>query len=183
MRRHRRPAGTRPASPLQRRHADAQPGRRQLHVAAAKKGGKKGGGGNKKGPGSLMNPPKPAEPYLQVTRALKRSAQSLLGGVAPLSADSCQPCPTLLQTPVIMQNLLLVESHFRKTGRWAVTDRALSNAPCRCCGSDEQPAAVAALLLGGWQSRAVSCTLVRLTECWFEAAALSACVQSCGCRR
>ncbi|KAL4422185.1 hypothetical protein ABPG77_006426 [Micractinium sp. CCAP 211/92] len=61
-----------------------QQGRRQLHVVAAKKGGKKGGG-QKKGPGSLMNPPKPAEPWLQ--------------------------------TSVIMQNLLMIESHSRKTGR------------------------------------------------------------------
>jgi hypothetical protein len=90
---------------------------------AAKKGGKKGGGGNKKGPGSLMNPPKPAEPYLQVTRAavgawpccrLPRSIPLLLP-----AAHSCLPCRLPAQTPVIMQNLLLVESHFRKTGRWA----------------------------------------------------------------
>ncbi|EFN51034.1 hypothetical protein CHLNCDRAFT_141518 [Chlorella variabilis] len=81
-------AGCRPspaAAPAGRQQQQPR-GRRQLHVAAAKKGGKKGGGGGgKKGAGSLMNPPKPAEPYLQ--------------------------------NPVIMQNLLLVESHFRKTGR------------------------------------------------------------------
>ncbi|KAL4431366.1 hypothetical protein ABPG75_006622 [Micractinium tetrahymenae] len=59
-------------------------GRRQLQVVAAKKGGKKGSG-QKKGPGSLMDPPKPAEPWLQ--------------------------------TSVIMQNLLMIESHSRKTGR------------------------------------------------------------------
>lgn len=62
--RHRRSAGCQPGGgpvpPLAR-----PPVRRQLHVTAAKKGGKKGGG-QKKGPGSLMIPPKPVEPWLQV---------------------------------------------------------------------------------------------------------------------
>lgn len=55
-------AGCRPGAAVP---ALARPqSRRQLHVVAAKKGGKKGGG-QKKGPGSLMDPPKPAEPWLQ----------------------------------------------------------------------------------------------------------------------
>lgn len=59
-----------------------QQGRRQLHVVAAKKGGKKGGG-QKKGPGSLMNPPKPAEPWLQVP------ARCMLPGCLPCSCQCC----------------------------------------------------------------------------------------------
>ena len=48
---------------------------------------KKKSGSKKKGPGSLMDPPKPAHPYLE--------------------------------TDVIMQNLLMVESYKRKVGRCA----------------------------------------------------------------
>ena len=60
--------------------------RRQAHSLQAKK---KGGGGQKKGPGSLMDIPKPAAPYLD--------------------------------TDVVMQNLLMVESFSRFVGRQAHT--------------------------------------------------------------
>ncbi|PRW20316.1 MEKHLA domain-containing isoform A [Chlorella sorokiniana] len=79
-------AGCRPPRQAPSSSSSPAAARRQLVVVAAKKGGGgKKGSGQKKGPGSLMNPPKPAEPWLQ--------------------------------TQVIMDNLLLIESHFRKTGR------------------------------------------------------------------
>eukprot|EP00887_Chlorella_sp_A99_P008198 scaffold12.g8198.t1 len=59
------PAGAFAHRQQQRRAASQR--RRSLSVVAAKKGG---GGGGKKGPGSLMNPAKPAEPYLQTSNLL-----------------------------------------------------------------------------------------------------------------
>ena len=67
----------------------APPSRARLVTRAAKKGGG-GGGGSKKG-------------------TQKKGAGS--------PADPPKQAKPYLAAPVIMQNLLLIESHFRKTGR------------------------------------------------------------------
>lgn len=130
-------AGCRPArqAPSSRIPAAA---RRHLVVVAAKKGGGgKKGGGQKKGPGSLMNPPKPTEPWLQV---LVLSAEPVCaGGVCYGVVDygnkqrSCGSSPTLASC---LRGCMLLSASAA-----AVTTAAPAVAPVHCGGSRLRPAA------------------------------------------
>ena len=81
---------------------------RRLVVLAAKKGGggggkKGGGGGGKKGPGSLMNPPKPAEPFMQtsvIMQVLRRVLAALHCMQAAAGVHHVQRAPSGLRIAV-----------------------------------------------------------------------------------